>query len=93
MKYMIEDITDICRACMSGAENSVHLIEECPAYAIKRLQIFGDHTIEIDKLRFDPRKILLFIETTSIKEKLLKWDGPDNRRRGRIDTVTNQQDD
>lgn len=68
---------EICRSCQTAGsrETSKHLLFFCPAFDTLRYQIFRTTTVTPESLRFQPTKILQFINRSSIKDKLI-----DNQR-------------
>ncbi|KAI5754510.1 hypothetical protein M8J77_009123 [Diaphorina citri] len=61
--------TTLCRNCGESEETASHVLIECPALGLKRLQILGHPGQEIGKIHSEPIKTLLnFIKETAIFE-------------------------
>ena len=77
------DTDDTCRLCMEDAETAWHVICECPALAVQRLEDFGHPIFLADKkehpFKWNPRSLLNFALRCDLMELLTP--------RGRTNTI------
>ena len=60
----LED-TPTCPACEEGEETPQHMLTECPAYAVSRLEIFNTHSIQLGDLpRLRAQDLVRFAKST-----------------------------
>ena len=63
---MKKNTDPICKHCKVGKETSEHFLAKCPAFTIKRQQLFNKPTTTIDYItkNIKPDTIIKFIKQT-----------------------------
>ena len=61
---------DTCRLCGNAEEQSWHLLSKCPSLNFARSQIFHEYSIEMEDFKWEPKRIMNFIENTKVNDLL-----------------------
>jgi hypothetical protein len=69
----ITDCSNICRGCRRGRENSLHVAEYCPSYAVSRVEVFNDSIIRVEDMNCNVTDFVRFINKTNLSSKLTTW--------------------
>jgi hypothetical protein len=58
-------VDNLCRYCRKDVETPIHLIKNCQALTLKRIEVFSAETLE-ENFVWSPDQILEFIKTTGV---------------------------
>jgi hypothetical protein len=64
-------IDPVCRYCRKDVETPFHLIKNCQALTMERLEVFSAETLE-DNFVWSPDQILEFIKTTGVWNRMVR---------------------